>query len=426
MERYRASNSLAIVMTYLTILCTMVCTGCSSRLDPVVGQEESTVLYSPKDTTDLDVLVQLYKGRDEAGRQLISNTFTSGERSKVYASIKLLNRELHPGRDVMVHIDWINPDGNSFFMKREDIAADDTVSEICSIISIPADRRENGKYKLRVYLFRELAVETNFTIVNYNADSAAVFPKDYSHPVSAVITLDKTINHNDGMSGDTIPSFEIKNKSKVFAAIKFFNKEFYKGKEFSGEIKWCDNEDKPFYSKNFSILPFDTTTEVGSAISANNKSRESGNYSLKVYLYNRLITEKRFRLVPEKKEELRIAQIKGIDADIIFCSKVGKKTKKAFGIRNNFIISPKGKVHAVISIIDTRIKSINSTIRIEWISPDNSSFYHKTFKFGPNNISTVLSNSVSVTKRREPGMYKCRVYYNMSLIAENSFTLNQP
>ncbi len=407
-------------------LCVLLITDCSSRLDPVVSNEDGSVSYSPVDSSGINAKVLLYKGIDDAGRPLATNIFTIGEKSKVYALIKIVNRELHPGRDIMLHVDWIDPDGNSFFMKREQIQAADTLSEIHSVISIPAERRNTGEYKFRVYLFRELIAEKNFKLVNYNADSAAVFSVNFPYPLSAVITLGSIGVRDNSMPKDTGNVFEIKNKAKVYAGITLFNKEFYKGKEFKGEIAWCGEDGNSFYRRKFSISPFDTSAELSSAITANSKSREAGTYKLRVYLYNKLIGEKTFTLVPEQKEELRVVQVKGIDAVVVFCSKIGNKTKKAYGISDKFTINNKSHVHAVVSIADTREKRVKSAIRIEWISPGGGSFYNKTFKFGKKQIPTVLSNSISITRKRESGTYKCRVYYDKSLIAEKTFTLSPP
>ena len=405
------------------VICIISFAGCSSRLDPVTN-ENGAVLFSPKDSSDIDAEVLLYKGTDDAGRLLTSDIYTIGDRSKVYAAVKLLHREYNPGRDIMVHIDWIDPDGNSFFMKREDIANDDTVSEIKSAISIPADKRDPGIYKLRVYLYRELAVEKNFSLVDYNADSAAVFAENDAYPVKALIKLGSTYDRNNTIPKDTGTVFEISSKAKVFAGIAFENKEHYKGKEFSGEIRWCGEDGNPFYTKSFTVSPFDNFSGLTSAISANKSSREPGIYKLRIYLYNRLVGEKTFRLIPETKEELKVTNVKGIDAGIIFCSKVGKKSGKPYGISDNFAIKKKGRVHSLVTLADTRVKPGKSTIKIEWVSPDNESFYSKTYKISGKKKSTVLDNSISVTKEREPGTYKCRVYLDKLLIAEKSFRLS--
>lgn len=423
-------NSLSISGVMKTVLLApflvLIFAGCSSRLDPVVNNEFGSVLYSPKDSSDLDAGILLYKGTDKAGRFLVTDTFTIGEKSRVFASINILNRIHHRGEDIMVHIDWLDPYGNSFFKKREDLTADDTVSVLSSAISIPSDRRETGNYKFRVYLFRELAAEKSFFLVNYNADSAAVFPQKSFHPVSANIVLRGIRNHNDGAMNDSGTVFEIKNKSKLYAEIRLNNKDSYPGKEFAGEIAWSMEDDKPFYTKRFSISSFDTAAELNSAISTGIRLREPGDYSLKVFLYNRLIGERIFKLIPQKKEELKLQQLEGIQASIIFCSKVGKKTKKPLRISDRFTIKEKGSVYAVIPIKFMGIKPINSAIKVEWISPENEPFYSKKFKFKQTSISDTLSNSISVSKKRKPGIYKCRVYFNKVLIAEKPFTLNSP
>ncbi len=164
--------------------------------------------------------------------------------------------------------------------------------------------------------------------------------------------------------------------------------------------------------------------EAASAVSADIKSRKPGSYSVKVYLYNNLVAEKLFRLVPEKEEKIIAAKIKGIDAGVVLCSKIGKKTKKAYGISDRFTIKDNAKVHAVLSLVDTRVKPAGKPeIRIEWVGPDKKSFYSKKFRLKSKNISDVLSNSISLSTKRKPGKYSCRVYYNTSLISEKEFEL---
>jgi len=409
------------ILYMLTILSAALLYACSSRLDPVMNEEEGSVSYSAKESSGINISVILHKGINEASGNPISvKTFMTGAKSKVYASIKLLNRKFHPGEDMMLHIDWIDPDGNSFFMKRTDILSGDTTSELKSAISVQPGKRDTGQYKLRVYLFRELVAENNFSLVSYNPDSAAVFSNG---PVSADVFLGSRYNRKNVMPGDTGSVFEQKNKAKVYAGIRLRNRDALKGKVIEGEIDWCD-EDRPFYRKSIFFSQHDTLKETGSAVSTDIKSRKPGSYSVKVYLYNNLVAEKLFRLVPEKEEKISVGKIKGIDADVVLCSKFGKKTKKAFGISDWFTIKDKAVVHAVLSLVDTRVKPAGKPeIRMEWVGPDKKSFYRKRFNLESKNITAVLSNSISLSNKRKPGKYSCRVYYSSTLICEKGFEL---
>lgn len=409
----------SVLKLIILSICYIVLSGCASRQDPV-RNGEGTLIYPPKAAKDIDANVLLYKGTDHKDRLLAATTFTTGRKSKVYARVNLLNRELHTGSDVMVHMDWIDPEGNSFFIKKEYLTAGDTATSISSAISIPSERREPGAYKFRVYLFRELVVEKNFSVVNYNADSASLFQQKSPHPVSATISFGNSRKQLNEHLNDTVSTLKIKNKTKVFAGIKILNREYYNDRVFDGEIKWFDETGSAFYRKTFSISPYDSSAELSSVVSANSNNRKPGKYSLKVYLYEKLIGEKNFILIPEQKKEKKIVQIEGIDAGIIFCSRVGKKSGKAYGISNSFSVSSKGRVYTVLKIADTRIKQSKSSIKIEWISPAGVSFHSKTFKFAKK-IPTTLTNSISLTKDRRAGTYTARVYYNKSLIAEKSF-----
>ena len=410
------------ILFMLTILPAIYFYGCSSRLEPVLNESGGSVSYSAKDTSGINTSIVLYKEIDAAsGRPVSAKAFMTGEKSKVYASVKILNRKYHPGEDLMLHIDWIDPEGNSLFKKREDILSGDTTSELKSAISIQPGRRDTGQYKMRIYLFRELIAEENFSLVNYNPDSAAIFSKG---SVSADIFLGGRNSRNNIISGDTGTIFEQKNKAKVYAGIKLQNREVYRGETIECEIDWCD-ENGPFFRKNIYFSPDDTLKEAGSSISADAESRKPGSYSVKVYVYNRLIAEQPFRLIPEKEEKIAISNIKGIDAGIVLCRKFGKKTNKAYGISDSFTIKDDAKVHAVLSIVDTRVNpEKHNEIKMEWVGPDKKSFYSKKFNFKSKNISTVLSNSISLSGKRKPGIYNCRIYYNTTLICEKEFRLD--
>jgi hypothetical protein len=401
---------------------------CSSRVkSPAVNSEEGMVYFSPRNTNGINVKVNLYKRIDETtGLPLTAREFTLENKAKIYATVDLLNRN-NNHKNLMFHFDWIDPEGNSFFRKRFDIPLEDTSSELNSAISIQPGKRDTGNYKLRVYLFRELIAEKKFLLASYNVDSAHIFSGSDSGKIYANILLGSKYNKGKEIPGDTGNVFQIKPKAKIYANINLINKNLHKGHPFIIDIKWCDSSDSPFFDKRTSLSPFDNTSEIRSSISIGNKSKKPGKYIIKVNLYDNLIGEKIFELRPDKQKEVKSRDVKDIKAEIITCAGFSKKNKKARGISDYFAIKNKSKIYAVIYLTDRRKKKDNlSKISVEWVGPDNKSFYTKTFKMNLKKVSSTISSSISVSDKRVPGEYKCRVYYYSTLISEKIFHLNSP
>jgi hypothetical protein len=325
----------------------------------------------------------------------------------------------------MFHLDWIDPAGNSFFKKRVDLTSGDTLTELKSVISAETGRRDTGEYKLRVYLFRELIAEKSFSLTSYNVDSARIFSKINPGKIAVEILTGRDFDKNSGMPEDTASVFTIKDDARIYAGIRIQNQEIYRGKELAVEIEWTDSKDISFFGKTIRFSPYDEITPVRSSVSISEKSREPGNYKLKVYIYGNLINEKQFMLVKEKKQKAEIHIIKGIKADITLCSRFNSKKQKAEGVSGSFIIQDKSRVYAVVDFKDTRKEQdISPEIKIEWIDPENKPFFTKNFKPDKNNPSSLFYSSISLSPdKRTTGNYKCRIFYNTSLIAEKALKL---
>ncbi len=420
-------NHRSIINIILIGFLTMLITGCPSRVDsPIVNNEEGSIIFNSKDMTGINADVILSKGLDEhSGLPLIAGSFMLSENAKVYAEVRLLNRNSQSKENLMFHLDWIDPEGNSFFKKRVDILSEDIPAGFNSAISIPPGKRDTGNYKLRVYLFRELIAEKNFFLTSYNVDSANIFSRANAGKISAEISTGSKYDKEKDTPADTGSTFTLGEKERIYAGIILLNDYLYRGKEVILDIAWTYANDSSFFNKTLSYSPYDTITPIRSSVSINEKSREPGIYKLKVYLYGNLIKEKSFLLDRKKETGLKLKKIQGVDAGILFCSRYNKKTKKSSGISNNFLIRRKARVYAVVNLTDTRkIKDVNPEIKVEWISPGNISFYKKTYKSVKRNSSVLFSSSISISPDKRPaGKYKCRVFYNSSLISEKTFEL---
>ncbi len=409
---------------FLLIIFSLLISNCSTRDEtPLMNQDDGSVFYAPKDAKGINAKIIFYRGIDkESGLPIEKDAFTTGSKSKVFAEIKLSNYEYHTDKDLMLHLDWIDPDGNSIFRKRIDILQGDSLPEIKTAIAVQPEKRDTGLYALRVYLFREQSAEKNFLLTSYNIDSAKVFPSDKSKQISAQIEFVKKKDKKDD-NGDV---FMIKDKAKARASINFLNGNLYQGKELSGNIMWVDAKDSIVYDKSFHFSPSDTISEIKSAISINKESRQPGKYKLKVYLFSNLIGEKPFELIPEQKEEkIKVNKVKGINADITLCGKIDKKTKKCLNVSDKFTIKDKANVFAVVNISDNKEKKEKEAkIKIQWLGPKDKQVYQKIFTYESGKDSAMFTGSISISPdKRKPGDYKCRVFYNSTLIGEKKFSL---
>jgi uncharacterized protein YcfL len=102
------------------------------------------------------------------------NVFTIKEDEMVHAIVELENRFAYGDRELMFHFDWIDKDGSDLFMKRIDLAPDDTTATIKSSVSISPEKRQPGEYLVRLYLFRELIAEKKFELLPESSDTVSI------------------------------------------------------------------------------------------------------------------------------------------------------------------------------------------------------------------------------------------------------------
>lgn len=416
-----------LLKIFPVILLVILLSNCSSRMEtPVINDAELSTNYPPKNSNGIDASINLFKGIDSKTKlPLTTNAFTLGNKSKVYANIELERDNSGQKEDLMLHIDWIDPEGNSFFRKRVDIPKTDSTFKIKSAISIEPGKRDTGNYRVRIYLFRELIAEKIFLLSSLNIDSLKLFSNNFSNRLSTDITIADKYNKNKRMPNDTVNVFYLNNKGRIYASVNLVNRNLFPKTEIESELTWSDPHDSVFYTKQITLTQYDSIPELNSSVSIDPKYRKPGEYRFKVYIYGNLVGEKSFLLKSPNKEKIHIVPVKGVSAKILFCKKFKKATKEAKGISDSFTIKNKAKVYAVIDMVDTKTKKDKSSkIKIEWIGPDNKPFYKKTFKYSSKNISDTISSSIFIApQKRKPGNYKCRVYYNSALISEKNFNL---
>ncbi|MEJ2104860.1 MAG: hypothetical protein P8X47_09825, partial [Ignavibacteriaceae bacterium] len=158
--------------------------------------------------------------------------------------------------------------------------------------------------------------------------------------------------------------------------------------------------------------------------------RQPGKYSLCIYLFDKLIGEKDFELVKAEKKEKTASKIesKNLHARIIFGEKISKKTGLPIKPDTIFTLMYNRKLRAVIYIekSDSSVK-VQKSFLIEWIGPDNKSFYTKKVRFSPDDSTLSILSSISLSpQKRQLGNYLLRVYYAKKLVGEKKFLLTLP
>ena len=118
-------------------------------------------------------------------------------------------------------------------------------------------------------------------------------------------------------------------------------------------------------------------------------------------------------------------KLDNIEANILLCRKVSKKTGKPIGSGTTFTIKDKARVKAIVSFKKQDIKT-NEQMKFyfNWIGPDGKSFYKKRVVYTTSNPSFSISNSISITpKKRIPGTYTLQVIFHKKIISEQNFEL---
>jgi hypothetical protein len=115
----------------------------------------------------------------------------------------------------------------------------------------------------------------------------------------------------------------------------------------------------------------------------------------------------------------------GPSARITFCKRYSKKTGKMRGVGTVFERSPKGRVYAVVKLLDwPRERDKTYLLHLAWLNPDGSLIFKKMIRIAPEDTTTVLRSRISIPpERREPGTYRFQVYLFRELMAEKAFRL---
>lgn len=120
------------------------------------------------DENALSATIILYRKESKKTGKRIGEgtTFTIKKKEQVRALIELENRFFYGEQELIFKIDWIGPDGASFYDKRINLFPGDSTSSLTSSVSISPGKREPGEYILRISLFEKVIAEQKFELQN--------------------------------------------------------------------------------------------------------------------------------------------------------------------------------------------------------------------------------------------------------------------
>jgi len=310
-------------------------------------------------------------------------------------------------KDLLLHFDWVDPSGKSFYQKQKIVSKDS--AQVSSAFSIAPELREAGKYKLRMFLYRQLVMEKEFELLpQYKSDSSA----------QNSIDLFTRKSKKTGKLLDAGTHFSIMKKGWVKAIVKLNKPAGFQDRELLYFIDWTDANDKILYRKHFDIQPNDTINSLYASWSIAPENRQAGDYKAKLYLFGELLKQKSFELLPP-------IDISAIKSNISFCSKVSKKTGKRSGFAQSFAIKKKAKVNACIDLKNClAFENRELKFQIKWLDANGKSFYTKRFSFTPTKEQKSLKSAISISpKKRKKGTYKVQVLLFNEVVSEKEFKL---
>jgi hypothetical protein len=381
---------------------------------------DSTVIYPAKKAEDISAKITLYRKVDKkTGNRIGEGTlFTIREKENVRALVELENAFKISNRPLMFHLEWLDENDNSIFLKRIELFPGDSSLNLNGSISISPDKRTPGEYRFRVYLFRELIAEKKFKLRPEYLYTTADFPK-----ILKEITLCRSIEKSTGKRIGEDSVFFIKENGKVRAFADLGNLDFLGDRELKFFFDWLNADGKSFFRKQVDVSAGDSTSVISSFIPISPDVQQPGNYILQLHLFDDLIAEKKFELRNEPK--ITVTKAKGITAKIELCKSINKKTGERMGVDSVFTIGEKEKIRAYVDVERQNISGDWPLVfRVEWIGPNGKSFYRKEFDLPPGDSTATFDSSISVSPdNRKPGRYLVRVYANKDLIAEKKFKL---
>jgi len=115
----------------------------------------------------------------------------------------------------------------------------------------------------------------------------------------------------------------------------------------------------------------------------------------------------------------------GLLPKITLSNKISKKTGRPIKPATIFQLQEEAKLYASIDLENqAMVNERDLMFHIDWIDSAGNSFYKKRIDFSPDDSSSRITSSISVSpQKRQTGNYSARLYLFRELIAEKKFQL---
>lgn len=236
--------------------------------------------------SDIDTKITLSNKADK-----VDSVFISQEKESISASVNIENCCGKFEQELEFDLSWFGSDEKAFYRKKIKVLPGDSAINTSSSISISPEKRQPGKYAFRVLLFDEKIAEKWFEIL-----PKPVFVTERKPDIGAKITFCKKIDKETGTPVDENTVFTIGENENVRAVVEFANRNAFKNLELKFRFDWIGPDGKSFYKKQTELSPDDPATTINSSVSISPGKRQPGNYSLRVFLFDKLVAEKTFEL----------------------------------------------------------------------------------------------------------------------------------
>lgn len=94
-----------------------------------------------------------------------ATTFTIKDEAKVKAVVSIEKQDIKTNEQMKFYFEWIGPDGKSFYKKRIVYTTSNPFFTISNSISITPEKRQPGKYNVRVSYRKKIIAEQKFELV---------------------------------------------------------------------------------------------------------------------------------------------------------------------------------------------------------------------------------------------------------------------
>ncbi len=283
-----------IISNFLILIAALfLFSGCSSRIDEPIVEENATIIYPPKQEGDITAKINFCRRINKKTGEAIGEgvVFSMIEDGVLYSVTNFYNHTKHIDNGLVFHYSWIGPNGKSLFSKQIEIPAGDSTASITSSTSISPEKREAGEYTFKLYYFRELIAEKHFTLLPALHEDREVVKK-----LAPEITLYRLVSKKTGKLVGEGTLFKRKAKRKVRAAIDLQNRFAFGEQELMFHIQWRGPEGDTIFRKRYDFYPADSSSTIKSSISISPEKRQAGDYNFQLLLFNKVIAEQPFEL----------------------------------------------------------------------------------------------------------------------------------